>query len=279
MTPLLSLRGLSKHFPAPRRGWLRRHTEVVRAVDGVDLEVARGECVALVGESGSGKTTLARCALRLLEPTAGSVHIAGQDLLALSAGELRAARRQFQMVFQDPYGSLDPRLRVGRSLAEPLAVHRMGNRQERRQRVAELLHLVDLPAEAAQRFPHEFSGGQRQRLSIARALALRPELLVADEPVSALDISVRGQVVNLLARLQADLGLTLLFIAHDLALVEHIADRVAVMHRGKIVEVAPTRQLFAHPQHPYTVSLLSAAPRGDALRGAACHYPGELTHR
>jgi len=261
MSALLEIRGLRKDFPARRRSWWSRGGEVVHAVDGVDLDVNRGECVALVGESGSGKTTLGRCALRLLEPTAGSVRFSGRNLLRLSPKELRDWRRHFQMVFQDPFASLDPRLRVGRSLEEPLRAHRMGDRAERRRRVAELLELVDLPAEAAERYPHEFSGGQRQRVAIARALATEPELVVADEPVSALDVSVRAQVINLLARLQERLGLGLLFIAHDLALVEHVAHRVAVMYLGEIVEIGPTERLFADPRHPYTVSLLSALPR------------------
>jgi len=269
VSALLEIRGLSKHFPV-RGGLLRRRRGTLRAVDAVDLDVARGECVAVVGESGSGKTTLGRCALRLIEPTAGRVRFAGRDLLALGGGELRRWRRHFQMVFQDPDGSLDPRRRVGQTVAEPLQVHRLGNAAERRRRVEELLHTVGLPADAAGRYPHEFSGGQRQRIGIARALASEPELLVADEPVSALDVSVRAQIVNLLAELQQRLGLSLVFIAHDLALVEHLADRVAVMYRGRLVEVAPAADLFARPQHPYTVSLLNAIPR---IEGPAANDP------
>ena len=279
MSALLEVRGLEKHFHR-RRGVLdvvlRRadadRPRTLRAVDGVDLDVARGECLALVGESGSGKTTLARCAVRLVEPTAGAVCFDGEDVLALGPAALRRWRRHVQMVFQDPYGSLDPRQRIGAALAEPLRIHRLGDRAERRRRVDELLAMVDLPAEAAQRHPHEFSGGQRQRIGIARALATNPRLLVADEPVSALDVSVRAQIVNLLARLQRRFDLALLFIAHDLALVEHVADRVAVMYLGRIVERAPRSVLFATPQHPYTVSLLAAVPvaRVPERRIAAC---------
>jgi oligopeptide/dipeptide ABC transporter ATP-binding protein len=260
--PLLAARGLVKHFPV-RRGLLGRRRGVVRAVDGVDLEVARGECLALVGESGSGKTTVGRCLVRLVEPDGGEVRFDGEDLLALAGGELRRRRRRFQMVFQDPDGSLNPRRTVGQAIAEPLAVHGLGDRAERRRRVAELLDTVGLPAEAAERYPHELSGGQRQRVGIARALATGPDLVVADEPVSALDVSVRAQVVNLLASLQQRLGLAMVFIAHDLALVEHLADRVAVMVLGRIVEEGSREALFARPLHPYTVALLAAVPVPD----------------
>jgi len=266
--PLLELDGLVKHFPVGG-GLFGRSRAAVRAVDGVDLAVARRECLAVVGESGSGKTTLGRCAVRLYEPTAGRVLFAGRDLAELSAGELRRERRRFQMIFQDPYGSLNPRMRVGAAVEEPLAVHRLGDRAARRRRVAELLDTVGLGPDAAGRYPHEFSGGQRQRIGIARALATGPELVVADEPVSALDVSVRAQVVNLLARLQERLGLALVFIAHDLALVEHLADRVAVMYLGRIVEEAPRDALFARPAHPYTVSLLSAVPVPEPAAGRA----------
>ena len=269
MTPspskLLAIEGLHKEY-AVRRGALKRRVGTLRALDGVDLEVAAGECMALVGESGSGKTTLGRCAVRLIEPTAGRIVFAGEDLAALAGRELRALRRRFQMVFQDPYASLDPRQRVASIVAEPLAIHTRLDRQSRLARVAELLDLVGLAPELAGRYPHELSGGQRQRVGIARALAPEPELLVADEPVSSLDVSVRGQILALLADLRQRLGLTLLLIAHDMAAVEQLADRVAVMYLGRIVELSSTRELFRRPLHPYTVSLLSAVPVPDPGR-------------
>ena len=249
-----------------RRGLLQRRRGTVRALDGVDLELARGECLAVVGESGSGKTTLGRCALRLIEPDAGRVLLDGEDLLSLPAGALRARRRRFQMVFQDPWGSLDPRQRVESIVAEPLAIHTDLGRDGRRERARELLAMVGLSPELAGRFPHELSGGQRQRVGIARALAPEPELLVADEPVSSLDVSVRGQVLALLAGLRERLGLSLLLISHDLAAVERLADRVAVMYLGRVVETGPARELMARPLHPYTVSLLSAVPVADPRR-------------
>ncbi len=263
---LLRVEGLRKEYPV-RRGLLQRRRGTVRALDGVDLEIARGECLALVGESGSGKTTLGRCALRLVEPTAGRVTFGGEDLLALPAGALRARRRRFQMVFQDPYGSLDPRQRVESIVAEPLAVHTRLDGAARRERARELLALVGLGPELGRRFPHELSGGQRQRVGIARALAPEPDLLVADEPVSSLDVSVRGQVLSLLAGLRERLGLALLLISHDLAAVERLADRTAVMYLGRVVELGPTRELMARPRHPYTVGLLSAVPVADPRRG------------
>lgn len=250
-----------------RRGLLGRTLGTVRAVDGVDLAVRRGECLALVGESGSGKTTVARCALRLIEPTDGSVRFDGEDLLALGPRELRRRRRRFQMVFQDPYGSLDPRQRVGSAVGEPLQVHESAlSRAQRAERVRGLLDMVGLPPEMTARWPHELSGGQRQRVGIARALAAGPELLVADEPVTALDVTIRGQILSLLEDLRQRLGLALLLIAHDLAAVERLADRVAVMYLGRIVEVAPRAELFSRPLHPYTVSLLSAVPRPEPGR-------------
>jgi oligopeptide/dipeptide ABC transporter ATP-binding protein len=260
MSALLEARGLVKDYPV-QSGFWRRDSGWVRALDRVDLTVEAGRSVALVGESGSGKTTLARCLLRLIEPTAGSVRFRGRDLLALPREALRRERRHLQMVFQDPFGSLDPRMSVGESIAEPLVAHRLGSASERRGRVGELLGLVGLPADSAARYPHEFSGGQRQRIGIARALATQPDVVVADEPVSALDVSVRAQVLNLLGALQARFGLALMLISHDLAVVEQLADEVVVLYLGRVVESAPASDLFARPRHPYTVSLLSAVPR------------------
>ncbi|HEX7180362.1 MAG TPA: ABC transporter ATP-binding protein [Thermoanaerobaculia bacterium] len=251
--------GLSREFPV-RRGLLQRTRGVVRAVDRVDLEIRRGECLALVGESGSGKTTLGRCLIRLIEPTSGRVLFDGGDLLALGSGELRRRRRRFQMIFQDPYGSLDPRQKVGSIVAEPLEIHTDLGAGERRRRVEELLAAVGLDPVLAGRYPHELSGGQRQRVGIARAIAAEPDLLVADEPVSALDVSIRAQVLELLADLRRRLGLTLLLISHDMTAVERLADRVAVMYLGRVVELAPAEELFRRPLHPYAVSLLSAVP-------------------
>ena len=261
MKPLLRVAGLVKHFPVPSSPF-RSGKRAVRAVDGIDFDVAEGETLALVGESGCGKSTTARLILRLLEPTSGAIEFDGCDLLSLDAAQLRAQRRALQIVFQDPYTSLNPRMTVGQTLAEPLLLH--GLAQGRRpERVAELLGLVGLAPEHAGRYPHEFSGGQRQRIGIARALAAEPKLIVCDEPVSALDVSIQAQVVNLLTDLQRRLGLAFVLIAHDLAVVKHVAARIAVMYLGRIVESAATADLFVNPRHPYTQALLSAIPVPD----------------
>jgi len=258
-TPLLSVRGLTKHFPI-RTGVLQRVTGAVKAVDHVSFDVARGETLALVGESGCGKTTTGRALLRLVEPTSGTVQFDGVDVLALKGESLRRMRRHMQIVFQDPYGSLNPRMTVGAAIREGLVVHKLAEGAEADRRVAQLLDEVGLRADHAARYPHEFSGGQRQRIGIARALAVEPAFIVCDEPVSALDVSVQAQVVNLLRDLQRARGLSYLFIAHDLAVVAHMADRVAVMYLGRIVELAPRAALFATPRMPYTKALLSAVP-------------------
>ena len=266
MTNLLRVSGLTKHF--------RTRAGLVRAVDGVSFSLDRGETLALVGESGCGKSTTARLVLRLIEPTAGTVAFEGQDITTLPGGALRRLRRRMQIVFQDPFASLNPRMTVGATLDEPLLIHGYGDAARRRERVAELLSLVGLAPEHMRRYPHEFSGGQRQRIGIARALALEPALVVCDEPVSALDVSVQAQVVNLLADLQARLGLSYLFIAHDLAVVKHVASRVAVMYLGRIVETAGRDDLFARPLHPYTRALLAAIPRPDPAQRLARQVPG-----
>jgi ABC-type oligopeptide transport system ATPase subunit len=258
MTPLVQVRNLVKEFH--RQGWFARSTGV-RAVDDVSFDVMPGETFGLVGESGSGKTTTGRCVLRLVEPTSGDITFRDMNVRALSAGDLRRARRHFQIVFQDPYSSLNPRMRVGEIVREPLVIHKLGSRDEQLSRVRRLFGLVGLDPDAVDKYPHEFSGGQRQRIGLARALALEPSFVVCDEPVSALDVSVQAQVVNLLLDLQKQLGLTYLFIAHDLRLVRQICDRVAVMYRGRIVELAPAEAIFTAPAHPYTQALLSAIPR------------------
>ena len=256
---LLEATGLKKHFPV-HRGILRRTVGQLQAVDGVDLTVRRGETVGLVGESGCGKSTLGRTLLRLLEPTAGRIEFDGTDLTALGRAELKAARRHLQLVFQDSVGSLDPRMTVRQLVGEGLKIHGVGNRSARDATVAEMLERVGLPPEAAGRYPHQFSGGQRQRIGLARSLVLQPKLVVADEPVSALDVSIQSQVLNLLVELKREFDLTYVFVAHDLAVVGYISDRIAVMYLGKIVELAESDDLFARPLHPYTRALLSANP-------------------
>jgi oligopeptide/dipeptide ABC transporter ATP-binding protein len=264
--PLIEVDGLVKHFVA-RRSLFGAPTATVKAVDGVSFAVGAGETLALVGESGCGKSTVGRLVLRLIEPTAGRLRFEGRDILALPEREVRAFRRQAQLVFQDPYASLNPRMTVGDILAEPLKLHDVVPAARQRARVAELLRVVGLDPSHARRYPHEFSGGQRQRIAVARALAVEPKLIVCDEPVSALDVSIRSQVLNLLKDLQRRLGLTYIFISHDLAVVKHIADRVAVMYLGRIVETAGADRLFAAPRHPYTRALISAIPVPQPQRG------------
>jgi oligopeptide/dipeptide ABC transporter ATP-binding protein len=254
--PLVEIKDLKKYFPAS-------HKQLVRAVDGVTFSIQRGETMGLVGESGCGKTTVGRCILRLIEPTGGEIRFDGRELVNLGRGELRALRRQMQIIFQDPYSSLNPRLTVGAIIGEPLAIHGVRLRKERRERVAELMHVVGLDPAYANRYPHQFSGGQRQRIGIARALALNPDFIVADEPVSALDVSVQAQVVNLLQDLQGKFGLTYLFISHGLAVVKHVSTHVGVMYLGKLVELAPAEEIYENPLHPYTKALLEAIPVPD----------------
>ena len=279
--PLLEVKNLKKYFPI-RKGLLRRLAGHVRAVDDVSFAIRKGETLSLVGESGCGKTTTSRCILRALDPTAGQIRYRSNestvvDLAELPKSRLRPLRRQMQMIFQDPFSSLNPRMTLFDIISEPLVVNNVGTPQSRRERVAELLELVGLPPEFMNRYPHAFSGGQRQRIGIARALALNPALIVADEPVSALDVSVQAQIVNLLLDLQAELGLAYLFVAHDLSVVKHVSDRVAVMYVGKIVEIAETSALFSQPRHPYTEALLSAVPKPDPrLRSQRIILEGEV---
>ena len=262
---ILNVRGLKKHFPITSGIVVQRQVGAVKAVDGIDFDVFRGETLGLVGESGCGKSTTGRTILQLHRPTAGSVVFEGQELTTMSGSDLRRIRKQMQIIFQDPFASLNPRMTVGNIVSEPLQVHNIMPKRERQEYVEGLLERVGLNPFFINRYPHEFSGGQRQRIGIARALALRPSFIVADEPISALDVSIQAQVVNLLADLQDELNLTYLFIAHDLSMVRHICDRVAVMYLGKIVELGPTNMVYDNPLHPYTQSLLSAVPVPDPV--------------
>ncbi len=262
---LVELTDLKMYFPIKSGIVLDRHVGDIKAVDGVSLEIKRGETLGLVGESGCGKSTVGRTILRLYEPTEGTILFAGQDITRLGESEMRPLRRRMQMIFQDPYSSLNPRHSVGRIIGEPMTTHGIASRREANARVRELLQIVGLPADAGSRYPHEFSGGQRQRVGLARALSLNPDLIVADEPVSALDVSIQAQIINLLENLQSEFELTYLFIAHDLAVVRHISDRIAVMYLGTIVELSPAEELYDNPLHPYTISLLTAVPIPDPV--------------
>ena len=274
--PLLEIRDLKKYFPV-RTGPLGHGREHVKAIDGVSLDVADGETVGLVGESGCGKTTLGRCLVRLIEPTGGTITFEGRELSSLSAPAMREMRRKMQIIFQDPYASLDPRMRIGEIIGEGLRIHGLAKGHDRKARVVDLLTRVGLRAEYYGRYPHEFSGGQRQRIGVARALAVNAKFIVADEAVSALDVSIQVQILNMLLDLQQELGLTYLFISHDLRVVEHVSDRVAVMYLGKIVEIAPAGKLYREGQHPYTKALLSAVPVLDpARRGERIVLQGDV---
>ncbi len=270
--PLVQVSDLAKHFPITRGIVLARTVGAVKAVDGVSFEVRRGETLGIVGETGSGKSTTARLVMRLLDATSGQVRFEGKDITRLRGAPLKAVRREMQMIFQDPYSSLNPRKTVGSIVAEPFAIHGLeGDRAQRRRRVQGLLETVGMSPEHYNRYPHEFSGGQRQRIGVARALALEPKLLIADEPVSALDVSIQAQVLNLLRELQRRLGLTLLFISHDLSVVRYMCDRIAVMLEGKIVELGPGEQIFSAPTHPYTRELLASVPGARAGDGRTIH--------
>ena len=263
---ILRVEGLKMHFPITRGLLIQRQVGAVKAVDGLDFYIRKGETLGLVGESGCGKSTAGRAILQLYKPTAGKVIFKGRNIVGLPPGELRALRREMQMIFQDPYASLNPRMTVGDIIGEPLKVHRLARGKALRERVQELLRVVGLNPYFANRYPHEFSGGQRQRIGIARALAVNPEFIVADEPISALDVSIRAQIINLMEDLQSEFGLTYMFIAHDLSVVRHISDRVAVMYLGKIVELADRAELYQNPLHPYTTALLSAVPIPDPIK-------------
>jgi oligopeptide/dipeptide ABC transporter ATP-binding protein len=260
---LLRIEDLIMHFPITRGIIFQRKIGAVHAVDGVSLDIPRGQTVGLVGESGSGKSTIGRCLVRLYNPTSGHMYLDGVDLAAVEGGQLRSIRRRVQMIFQDPYASLDPRFTVGSLIAEPMIIHRVGNRREIRRRTEELLRTVGLNPSFIDRYPHEFSGGQRQRIAIARAISTGPQFIIADEPVSALDVSIRAQILNLMQRLQKQLGLTYLFVSHDLSVVRHVAQRTAVMYLGKLMEVADGDGIYTNPLHPYTAALLSAVPIAD----------------